>query len=518
MRATALPTASLTASTLPAPALTTTVAVTALTVNVLDLFRIKTLTRPLRTRQTARDVGVDPQILKEVLRRVVGFHRFHDVKVQRAGNQAPPRHIVPVHKRNGRALCSGARRAADPVQVCFLIFWALVVHDVGNVLNVDAAGSHIRCDEDVDLALLERTQRTFTSALPQIPVQRAHRETTPLQIIGEGGRGPLGLHEHDRSPSPLRLQNARQNFRFVEGVRAVGELVNLGDRCALVIRILGTNVGGLTHETTRQRDDRARHGRGEEHGVPAARHLRQEPLHVGEEAQVQHLIGLIQHHRVHVVELEDSAVGQVDEAPGRAHHDLHPLLQCLHLRLKSHATVDVHDARRQVLRRDTQIVRNLLTQLAGRQNDQGLWGAGGEEVVKTVLTGCHHVFEDRDAKPQSLTRTRFCLANDVPASQRHGQGQGLDWKRMSDPLRIQCVNNFAADTKVRKSLFFCAHYSPSEFSTSLEAADRAYSLSASVKESNSPGPASPGDRATFTKPVYGRRGGHCDVLIGFRYD
>ncbi len=45
-------------------------------------------------------------------------------------------------------------------------------------------------------------------------------------------------------------------------------------------------------------------------------------LDVGQEAQVEHLVGLVEHERVHVGQVEGPTVGQVDEAAGRADDDV----------------------------------------------------------------------------------------------------------------------------------------------------------------------------------------------------
>ena len=48
----------------------------------------------------------------------------------------------------------------------------------------------------------------------------------------------------------------------------------------------------------------------------------QQPLDVGQEAEVEHLVGLVEDQRVHVGEVEGAAVGQVDQAAGRADDDV----------------------------------------------------------------------------------------------------------------------------------------------------------------------------------------------------
>ncbi|ETJ42840.1 hypothetical protein Q604_UNBC03179G0001, partial [human gut metagenome] len=72
----------------------------------------------------------------------------------------------------------------------------------------------------------------------------------------------------------------------------------------------------------------------------------QDLLHVRQEAEVEHLVGLVQHHRGHVVQGQDAPLHEVDEASGRADHDLRAFLQRLDLGLVGAAAVDLDDTYR----------------------------------------------------------------------------------------------------------------------------------------------------------------------------
>ncbi len=50
--------------------------------------------------------------------------------------------------------------------------------------------------------------------------------------------------------------------------------------------------------------------------------IRRQPLDVGQEAQVEHLVGLVEHQRVHVRTGRGAAVGQVDQPAGRTDDDV----------------------------------------------------------------------------------------------------------------------------------------------------------------------------------------------------
>ena len=97
---------------------------------------------------------------------------------------------------------------------------------------------------------------------------------------------------------------------------------------------------GCVHVRPGQRDDRAGHGGREQHGLPAGRQQLDDLLDVGQEAQVEHLVGLVEHQRAHVAEVEVALLGQVEQPAGRADDDLDALAQRLDLRLVGPAAVD----------------------------------------------------------------------------------------------------------------------------------------------------------------------------------
>src|SRR5206468_10846957 len=57
----------------------------------------------------------------------------------------------------------------------------------------------------------------------------------------------------------------------------------------------------------------AGHGRGEQHGLPLRRGEPDDPLHVGQEAEVEHLVGLVEHQRADRAQVQVAPFGQVEE-------------------------------------------------------------------------------------------------------------------------------------------------------------------------------------------------------------
>ena len=187
-------------------------------------------------------------------------------------------------------------------------------------------------------------------------------------------------------------------------VRAVDELAG-----ALVDRALASDSSarmcvGLAQERAGQRDDRAGHRGREQHGLALLGQHPQDPLDVGQEAQVEHLVGLVEHERVDPAEGEVALLGEVEQAAGRADDDVDALAQRGDLRLVGAAAVDRDDPDAEVAAGVGQVVGDLDAQLAGGHHDEGLrdvaGAVGGLAVGRGggALGGRHEPLQQRHAE------------------------------------------------------------------------------------------------------------------------
>ena len=204
---------------------------------------------------------------------VIRLFGLGNIQVQRAGDQVPPRHIVPVNESHCGPGSASTRGAPDAVQIHLVVLGGLVVDNVGHIGDVNASCGNVRGNHDVNLAVLQCPQCLFAGPLAQIAMQGAHGKSAIFKVFGEPGSGALGLNEDNGSPSSLRLQNPRQDLHLVHRVSAISELFDLGDGCALVIRVLSADMGGLTHKSPSESNDSTGHGRREQHGVARRGHV-----------------------------------------------------------------------------------------------------------------------------------------------------------------------------------------------------------------------------------------------------
>ena len=150
-------------------------------------------------------------------------------------------------------------------------------------------------------------------------MERGGGEAACAQVVGHPGRRALGAREDDGASASLGLEDPGDDLHLVHRVGAVDDLLDRLNRHPLIARVLGADVGGAGHVAARQGDHRAGHGGAEEHRVAVGTGAGQDLLHVGQEAQVQHLVGLVQDDGGDVSQVQHTALHEVDEAAGRAH-------------------------------------------------------------------------------------------------------------------------------------------------------------------------------------------------------
>ncbi|MBD0690097.1 hypothetical protein BG452_29735 [Streptomyces sp. CBMA123] len=337
------------------------------------------------------------------------------------------------------------------MEVGLLVLGALVVDDVGDALDVDAAGSHVGADQDVDLAVAEGAQRLLAGALAEVAVDGAGREAALGQLVGHVGGGALGAAEDHRQPAAVGLQDARDRLDLVQGVGTEDVLLGVGDGGAGVVRGGGPDVRGLAHVPAGEVDDLARHGGREQQGLPLGRQHGDDLLDVGQEAQVEHLVGLVEDQRADLGQVQLLLAGEVQQSARGADHDVDALVERLDLRLVRPAAVDREHADVADLAGGLQVVGDLGAELTRRDDDQRLREVG--ELLLGGPAGVHVGAHDgpldqREAETEGLAGAGLGLADDVVAGQRDREGHLLDGEGMDDADGLEGLGGLREDPQV----------------------------------------------------------------------
>ena len=100
--------------------------------------------------------------------------------------------------------------------------------------------------------------------------------------------------------------------------------------------------------------------------------LGEQLLDVGEEAEVEHLVGLVENHLAHVGEVQQTLASEVEKPAGRSDDDLRAGLQLFDLTFVGLAAVDRHDGRGAVRGGEHEVFGHLHGQFAGGNDHEGL--------------------------------------------------------------------------------------------------------------------------------------------------
>ena len=227
--------------------------------------------------------------------------------------------------------------------------------------------------------LPERNARSACSRAPwpRSPCTAADGEAALGEVVGHLCRGALGAAEDHGQAAALGLQDARQHLDLVHRVRAEDVLLDCLD--GLRRRRRGrprgcASAGACSGGPAR----RSAPGMVAENSMvwrPAGISAH-DPLDVGQEAQVEHLVGLVEHEGAHVAEVEVALLGQVDQPARGADDDVDAGAQRLDLRLVGAAAVDGEHADRRGRGGHLEVAGDLDAQLAGGDDDERLRLAG----------------------------------------------------------------------------------------------------------------------------------------------
>ena len=191
-------------------------------------------------------------------------------------------------------------------------------------------------------------------------------------------------------------------------------------------------------------------GGGEEHAEALAGGWQapQQVADVLDEAQVEHAIGLVDHHHLGHPQVKDPLFEVVDEPARGANEDIDPGGHLVTLLKITGAAVDQTQANATMGGQLLGVPVDLHRQLAGRRHEQGprlvglALGRGG--LGQEAMQGGHH-------KGRRFTRARLGLTRHVMAGQGDGQGLGLDGRAVVKTRVRQALEDAGVEIKARES-------------------------------------------------------------------
>ena len=221
-------------------------------------------------------------------RQVHGLDRLAGVALDDAQHVA----LARCHEQDRITVTAGAAGAPDTMGVGLGVIRDVVVDDVRDALDVDAAGGDIGGHHDVELPVLEARNRAFALCLRNITVQFRGIETAGAELLSKLRGLELGAHEHQHGIEAFRLEHPRQRVQLVQ---AADQPVALADERRRRGLLPNRDFHRIAHVLLRDAPDGIGHGGREQRDLTPRGGLRQDPLDVIDETHLQHLIAFIQH-------------------------------------------------------------------------------------------------------------------------------------------------------------------------------------------------------------------------------
>ena len=308
------------------------------------------------------------------------LHRLLDLQVQVRGDRPArdrmPRELLDAAEQVvllGRdqarraAARRHARRPPHPMHVVLRHERDVEVHHVADRLDVQPSRRNVRRNQDAHPPRTEPLERLDPLPLRAVRVDARH----PVPGPRHRPRDPIGpsprAREHQRALLVLR-QEGQQHRRLLALRDEVGLLLRpLRDRPAAD----DLDADRVLQARPREPGDLPRHRGREEHRLPLARDLRQDPVELRLEPHVQHPVRLVQDQDLDPPKPRRPALHVVDQAARRRDDDLDVRAKGPDLRLEPDAANDLRRAEPVGAAKERGVLDDLQRKLARGRNDEG---------------------------------------------------------------------------------------------------------------------------------------------------
>ena len=169
---------------------------------------------------------------------------------------------------------------------------------------------------------------------------------------------------------------------------------------------------GVALIAARQHRDALRHGRGKQQAAFFRRHRLQHEFEIFAKAEIEHLVGFVEHHDRQRGNIQRPALDMVAQAPRRAHDDMDARLQGAALALRVHAADAGADARAGMAIEPGQLALDLQRQFARRRDDERERRAGRRQERQRRRAA---------SAPSRRHRRRSCRSRSGPKPEDPGQ-------------------------------------------------------------------------------------------------
>jgi hypothetical protein len=290
------------------------------------------------TATTAIAIAIATSGSAEVFFLETGKLRSRDRRTQNPLRISNPAAIFPCDERASLAALVGTARAADSMGVGLGGARRIEIDHVVDACDIEAAGSDIRCDQDVESTIAKASHRTVPLPLTHVPLQGNRTQTLLRELKRESLRAMLRSGKDDRGLAIVLGQQAVEKVSFATfRNRIEGVFDSLGrrlDRQFDDMRLVQNLPGQLPY--------RPGHRCREEQVLPILWKGCENSLDVRQESHVEHVIRLVQDQRLDLRKVKTTLLQEIENSPRTSNHDLWTTLEGTNLRAGSHTAEDGH--------------------------------------------------------------------------------------------------------------------------------------------------------------------------------
>ncbi len=234
------------------------------------------------------------------------------------------------------SFASCASGSTDPVNVAFQVVRDIVIVYVRYSFDINASGSYISGDEQLQLGVAKPLHDRLPFRLRQIAVQLVHLKAFSRKLFRQTLRADLGTAKQHRQIRLMLAYKPDQRVKLGAVGRFYGDLANFfHGHCFR----FDANRNGLTHICSRKLANGRRNCCGEQHRLLRTRKLCEYGFDLLEKAHMEHLISLIQHQLLDVRQPDGASANVVKQPSRRCHNDVGAACQLAALRFNILAAV-----------------------------------------------------------------------------------------------------------------------------------------------------------------------------------
>jgi len=314
------------------------------------------------------------------------------------------RALFAQEERGGNAAFTGAAGAADAMDEVFGDIGKIVIDDVGDVLNVDAASGDVGGDQDAILPALKAGEGGGALRLRAVAMNHGGVDALPVEALGDAFGAALGAREN----------KAAAAFVVEQVVKHIG-LAIFGNFEGLEANIFGRLGSGAEGEPdgilcviADELSHAAFHCCGKAESLALARQHADDAANGREEAHVQHAISFIEDKGFDAAQRNEPAVEIIFEAAGSGDDEARAFADGVELAAFRQTTDDKSRGLR-LLRAQGVILRdNLHREFPGRHKNES--GDSGSSRLRQL-------FHDREKERERFAGSRLGRGDDVLAFQ-----------------------------------------------------------------------------------------------------